>query len=553
VLEAEQAQREGTSSQRQVAEKLQVPRSTLQDWMAATHPEGVEEQWRIFLESPAGVAFQHRLVLAALVVLVLMGGLGVSMVALLFNLSGLSKWVACSETHLRRQVARLQKEAIAWSEAQEEVLAPLMPERQISLALDETFKKDLMLVGLELVSGFLLVQARSTLRDAKTWGDALEQRLAKMKVKILQVVGDEAKGLIALAVKVLGVHKVSDLFHGQYELCRTLLAALRGKVQAVYQARKQAKADLERLRKDHLQWEAEKKHRPGRPLDWEGREARAIARVGQLEAELHLLEEQQGGARRAMADLGQELHPVRVLPPAAGDPPQGPLQTPEQVGERLEGVFSELWQRFVECNLGDRARAGLEKAHRLVSSWVATVRWWHGQVDRRLAEAKLPPEQSKLVREVLLPVRYLQREHARASTRPLRVALRAQIAQLCAPLRAEGSLWRTLSAETRSSLAQLAQQCVDLFQRASSAVEGWNGYLSLRHHSLHQLSEATLKTLVVLHNYVLRRPDGTTAAERFFGQKHGDLFEHLVKVMPLPARPRKRKHKKVVDPLDLAA
>lgn len=46
--------------------------------------------------------------------------------------------------------------------------------------------------------------------------------------------------------------------------------------------------------------------------------------------------------------------------------------------------------------------------------------------------------------------------------------------------------------------------------------------------------------MTILHNYVIRRNDGTTAAERFFGAVHGDLFEHFVDVMPMPARPRRR-------------
>ncbi|MDB4930656.1 MAG: hypothetical protein JWM10_3140 [Myxococcaceae bacterium] len=51
-------------------------------------------------------------------------------------------------------------------------------------------------------------------------------------------------------------------------------------------------------------------------------------------------------------------------------------------------------------------------------------------------------------------------------------------------------------------------------------------------------------------NYVIRREDGTTATEHFFGAAHGDLFEHLVEVMPLPARPRRRQRR---GPPDLFA
>jgi hypothetical protein len=37
-----------------------------------------------------------------------------------------------------------------------------------------------------------------------------------------------------------------------------------------------------------------------------------------------------------------------------------------------------------------------------------------------------------------------------------------------------------------------------------------------------------LKALTVIHNYMVKRADGTTAAERFFGQKHRDVFTWLV-------------------------
>ena len=81
------------------------------------------------------------------------------------------------------------------------------------------------------------------------------------------------------------------------------------------------------------------------------------------------------------------------------------------------------------------------------------------------------------------------------------------------------------------------------FARSSSAVEGRNGQLALRYHSLHRLPTRKLQALTAVHNYWLRRGDGTTAAERFFGAKPADLFEYLVERLPVPARPAKRRPK----------
>ena len=75
---------------------------------------------------------------------------------------------------------------------------------------------------------------------------------------------------------------------------------------------------------------------------------------------------------------------------------------------------------------------------------------------------------------------------------------------------------------------------------SSSCVEGRNAQLALRHQGIHRLSHRHLKALTVMHNYYVRRRDGTTAAERFFEAKQNDLFDFLVDRMDYPARPRNR-------------
>ena len=78
-----------------------------------------------------------------------------------------------------------------------------------------------------------------------------------------------------------------------------------------------------------------------------------------------------------------------------------------------------------------------------------------------------------------------------------------------------------------------------MFQRSSSCVESRNGYSELTHHAIHSLTPGRLKVLTVIHNYLIRRPDNTTAAERFFGAKPRDLFDYLLNRMDYPLRPRK--------------
>ena len=93
----------------------------------------------------------------------------------------------------------------------------------------------------------------------------------------------------------------------------------------------------------------------------------------------------------------------------------------------------------------------------------------------------------------------------------------------------------------RKRIEQVAEECAQLFQRSSSCVEGRNGQLALRHHSLHRLSHRKLTALTTVHNYAVKRPDGTTPAERFYAAQPRDLFESILEQVALPGRPAKKR------------
>ena len=62
---------------------------------------------------------------------------------------------------------------------------------------------------------------------------------------------------------------------------------------------------------------------------------------------------------------------------------------------------------------------------------------------------------------------------------------------------------------------------------------------SLKFHAFRRVNPRTLKVLTILHNFFIRRIDGSTAAERFFEQKPRSLFTWLLDKVELP-RPRKK-------------
>jgi hypothetical protein len=83
-----------------------------------------------------------------------------------------------------------------------------------------------------------------------------------------------------------------------------------------------------------------------------------------------------------------------------------------------------------------------------------------------------------------------------------------------------------------------------VFQRSSSNVEGRNGSLSLRSQPLRGLDLPRKREgFTAMHHFFLPRPDGTTAAERFFGQKPRSMVAAIldaVELAPAPLSPPRK-------------
>ena len=138
--------------------------------------------------------------------------------------------------------------------------------------------------------------------------------------------------------------------------------------------------------------------------------------------------------------------------------------------------------------------------------------------------------------EGLIPARYLELVAEKAEGAARRKDLRYRAAKVLGSVDEQTLLLGDVD-------EQVIEQCAQLFQRSQSCVEGRNSHLDLFHHGHHRLGDRQLKAKTVVHNYLKRRPDGSTAAERFFGEKPHDLFEWLLERLeppPWPSKPRRR-------------
>jgi Family of unknown function (DUF6399) len=518
----------GDSSQRTFAQQAGVPRSTLQHWLKRKKDLNADPVLVAFFESPTGLAFLHRLVGACHLTFTQQGTCGLRLVGEFLRRAGLNQFVASSFGSQQAIARQLEQAIIEYGASQCRHLAAQMTPQSITACEDETFHPQVCLVSIEPVSDFILLEVYCQGRDAASWTTQLTTALEGVPVTVVQVTSDEAKGLLAHARDGLGAHHSPDLFHVQHELSKATGLALRTQTD-------HAQADLDSARQQTQRWierrdaDLEGQQRRGRPPDFERHIAEGQALEETTAARVEAAQQRQEQMHQAIRGVGDDYHPF--------DLSRGTPCDADAVRQRLTGRFATIDRIAAEAALATQARERIDKARRILEAMVATIAWVWLVIRGRVDALRLAPELKSVWIEQLIAGLYLVRVAAKARSPDDRAAITLVAERLLAQARAPDGPLAALPIEQREALEREAVWCADLFQRSSSCVEGRNGQLALRHHHLHQLRPRKLKVLTILHNYLIRRPDGTTAAERFFGAKPQDLFEDVLDRLDVPARP----------------
>lgn len=511
----------GAVSQRQFAAATGIPRTTLQHWIGRKAPEGVDEEISAFFETPAGVVLLQRILLAAHIALCWMGAGGVRLVCTFVVAAGLGPFIANSYGAQHGFAAEIQAALVAFGAAERERLRAGMPARDITVCEDETFlEAGMCLVAVEPVSGFVLLEERAERRDADTWKAALDKATVGMPVEVVQITSDEAKALIRHA-ETVGAHHSPDLFHVQHEVCQAVsLPLLQRRERAKEDAEKAEKALVRQTRARAAYWAGPRGR--GRPPDFDARVEAAEAAAAAAREAAETAAQHWVGWRADMHTIGDAYHPWDLA--------TGTWQGPEVLAAKLHKAFHGLRAVVRDAGLSERSAAGVEKAARVVPRMIATVAFYEARVRRHVEELGLAPDREALFREVLLPAAYLDRAARRSKP-----AQRRDIENTARRLRDAPTT--SIPPDIRAHLERVAVLYADEFQRSSSCVEGRNGRLSQYQHALRQLNPAKQDALTVIHNYLATRPDGTTAAERFFAAAPRDPIEYLLQHVSVPARP----------------
>jgi len=523
-------------SERQAAKELKVPRTTLQAWRRWHDTLDMCPHVADFFQSGPGLAFLHRLVIAFHLVCVEVGACGIRLVCLFLHLTGLNRFVAASYGAQQQVNLQVEQAMVTYDHDETARLASGMPQKDLTVTQDETFTGGLCLITMDPESNFIILEQLAQARDQTTWDDLMAPALAPLKCRVIQSTSDEAPGLLAYVEHYLEAHHSPDLFHVQHELVKAVSGPMATKERAALKAVTEATAQLERLQSDpQSAGDKSEKHRPGRPPKEPVRLEHVEQVLAAARREHERLAEQREQVKASIRGIGHDYHFV--------DLERGVRRNGHLIAYDIQGHIEQIRTVAQQEALSQSCLERIDKAERVVLKMQATIEFVSRYVGQQVAQLDLTPPASFAMHAKLIPSYYLDRV---AGTRTVSDGdpLRELAERLRAPLVEPGGVLSALSPEAQHHLHDEAKRLAAVFQRSSSNVEGRNGYLSLRSHQLRGLDLPRKRAcFTAIHNFLLTRPDGTTAAERFFGQKPRSMFAAIldsVELAPAPLNPPRK-------------
>jgi len=356
----------------------------------------------------------------------------------------------------------------------------------------------MLIVFMDLASNYIFVETEADDRTYETWKDKVQKIVDKFGIKIKYIVSDRAKSLIKLAQSGFGCLSIPDLFHASYEIVKVFGLNLGRKKNAVEKKLQKAIAALVLLKQ----------------LGKDVTEQESI--ICQLKNQQTIIDAGLSEYQQILHTLSKIVHPFDINNSRA--------QSSALVHLLLDQLMERIQQLLIDQEITD-SKNRIKKFGKQIEAIASLIDAWWLWARESLDEGKLTEQEMQWVLTCLLPAIYWQKQAERTKNPDLKESyLNAfENAQL-------GLEQHPLTPELihDKQLLAWAEWMVSNFQRTSSAVEGRNGWLSQIHHNGRGLTPDRLKALTVIHNYYLKRSDGTTAAQRLFGKEFDDPFEWLV-------------------------
>jgi len=472
-----------------------------------------------FFESEEGQLWLSRMVIACIFIFGNIAGVGAERISLFFSLICVTSFVGLSRSSVSNIETQIDEVILKFKAIYDKHIKDKAHELEITPGGDETFFTNQMLIVLmELKSGFIFVEKPEESRDHKTWETNCAPWLSKFKM-VRCFVSDKAKALLKLATTTLRVSRIPDLFHMMSDVSQVM------------------KFSFFRLKKSIEKTIEDTQKLISKGVDVTQNKI-AIAR---LTRELQAISIDRGVYQRNQRALSTSLHPFAIL--------TAQKQKSKDVENNMHSCLGQIKLLKEKHNIPDSGKK-LARVERQIPDSAKLVDQWWEWVETSLGSADITPELKDWLLNSLLPYIYWDRQINKTKSKKIRRCYEISARVARKKLEEHILTKRLISDENKKSeWIKWAENMADMFIRTTSSIEGRNGWLSQIHFNGRGLSEMRVQSQAAIHNYYLKRSNETTACERLSGIKPDDMFEFIMQNIGSLPKPRYGKGRKMLDPL----
>ena len=494
---------------RRISELTNIPKSSIHRLVKAIlkrnrYPESY------FWETQEGYNWLRILIFAVIFLIGINCGIGAETISAFFKMLRLDMHSAVSPTTIRKIRDKMSDLLIEFKGQQEKNHSPEELLKVVA-GVDETFFEKMILIFMDLSSGYIFFEEESQDRSYETWMEKVQSIVKKFGIKIEYIVSDRAKALIKLAVKGIECLSIPDLFHASNEIVKLFGLNLNRRKDNLQCILAKAITELSLLKE----------------LSKDIREKENI--ICKLKNDCAFIESGISCYQSLLHELSLIIHPFDIE--------SSNNQSSAIVLDLLIKIVARIEALQKEYDINDNKKR-IPKFNNQIEGIASLIDAWWLWCEETLNDDKIDNDLKDWLLMYLLPTAYWQCQVNKTKNPNLKESYRIALKKALAKLE-QHHLTPVLIVQKQ--WLSWAEWMVSKFQRTSSAVEGRNGCLSQMHHNGRGISLKRLKVLTIIHNYYLKRSDGTTAAERLFKKKFPDPFEWVVNKMGDLPLPRKSK------------
>jgi hypothetical protein len=501
----EQIASEANRSIRNIAQKIGISKSSVDRHKASIKKRNIFAE-SYFWETEEGYRWLCHLYFSVILFFGIHCSIGGDKLSAFFQLIRIDKHVGTSPSKIK-EIAAMACDLLEEYRKQQEKASKMDKPIKVIGGIDETYFRAMILVLMDLPSGYIFVEEESDDKSYETWFDRAKKVAKRFNIEFKFFVSDRAQQLIKLATQGFSCPSIPDLFHASNELAKLFGLSLNRKKAQIQKQLANALVKLETLKELSKDISAQQ------------------VVVKELKAQESAIDKGISAYKDILYTLSLTLHPFNIACSS--------VMNSAQIESELNLLLIKAEALKAEHDISSKTDH-LQKFKNQIQEMAELVDTWWLLVNESLNFDELDGDLILWLTQYLLPALYWQKQAARTKNPDLKEEYRYAAEKAESKLK-EHPLTQTYLAN--EEWVSWANQMVSNFQRTSSAVEGRNGWLTQMHHNGRGLTPNRLKAQTILHNYYLKRGDGTTAAERLFKREFPDPFIWVIERMgdiPMP-------------------